>query len=408
MSGIEFGVFDHIEYLPGVPLDKLYRDRLEQVAYLDAAGFFGYHLAEHHTPATHSMAPSQNVFLTAVSQRTHRLRLIPTVYVLPLHHPIRLIEEICMVDNLSEGRLEPAVGRGGVLEAYFWGQEGDPEINRARFEETLAIVRYGLTHDEVSYAGRFYRFDQVPMRLRPKQRPCPPFWYMRNAVTAVQRGFNVLLEGSLDHVEANIKRFRRLWDERWGPGAPTEQGRAPMVGANFFTVVADTDEEAVALGEKAWDAFRWNLTMPRRLEAQRRGLTQFLTGGSPFAEGNGASRAALPMTMMRHHLAPDEMREIEESLRHLSPQQRAERERRRLPGGLGTGILAGPNIIAGSPATMRAFMDEYVATGANYLSCAFQFGCLTHEQAMRSIELFAREVMPHYARTEALLRGQRP
>src|SRR5262249_10517468 len=85
--------------------------------------FYAYHLAEHHTPAIHSLAPSQNVFLASVAQRTRRLRFGPSVYVLPLHHPLRLIEEISMLDHLSEGRLEIGVGRGAVMAAYFWGQE---------------------------------------------------------------------------------------------------------------------------------------------------------------------------------------------------------------------------------------------------------------------------------------------
>jgi len=65
MNRIRFGVFDHIEYLPGTPLGQLYEERLVQMQALDEAGFFAYHLAEHHTPAVHSMAPSQNVFLSA-------------------------------------------------------------------------------------------------------------------------------------------------------------------------------------------------------------------------------------------------------------------------------------------------------------------------------------------------------
>ncbi|MDP6512490.1 MAG: LLM class flavin-dependent oxidoreductase, partial [SAR202 cluster bacterium] len=80
---LEFGVFDHIEPVPGQPLDQIYNDRLEQIERLDSAGFYAYHLAEHHTPAVHSLAPSQNVFLAAVSQRTTNLRFGPCVYVLP-------------------------------------------------------------------------------------------------------------------------------------------------------------------------------------------------------------------------------------------------------------------------------------------------------------------------------------
>src|ERR1051325_6383448 len=122
------------------------------------------------------MAPSQNVVLAAGAQRTRRLRFGPCVYVLPLHHPLRLIEEVSMLDHLSRGRLEVGVGRGGVLEAFFWGQEGDEETNALRYEETLAALRQGLTREELTYAGKFYNFDRVPMRLRPLQAPRPPFW----------------------------------------------------------------------------------------------------------------------------------------------------------------------------------------------------------------------------------------
>src|SRR5262245_56835068 len=87
---MRFGVFDHIEPVPGQRLDQIYRERLVQIERLDTAGFYTYHLAEHHTPAVHSLAPSQNVFLAAVAQRTRRLRFGPCVYVLPLHHPLRL------------------------------------------------------------------------------------------------------------------------------------------------------------------------------------------------------------------------------------------------------------------------------------------------------------------------------
>ena len=73
--GLQFGVFDHIEPTPGVDLNSLYKHRLDQIEMFDKAGFYGYHLAEHHTPAVHSLAPSQNVFLSAASQRTSHIKL---------------------------------------------------------------------------------------------------------------------------------------------------------------------------------------------------------------------------------------------------------------------------------------------------------------------------------------------
>src|ERR687896_2557997 len=175
---LQFGVLDHIEPVPGMDLEQIYAHRLIEIEQLDKAGFYAYHLAEHHTPAIHSLAPSQNVFLGAVAQRTTRLRFGPCVYVLPLHHPLRLIEEISMLDHLSDGRLEIGLGRGGVMEAYFWGQEADSETNYARYRETLEIVLRGLSQDELTYTGRFHHFEDLPMRLHPLQKPYPPLWYM--------------------------------------------------------------------------------------------------------------------------------------------------------------------------------------------------------------------------------------
>jgi alkanesulfonate monooxygenase SsuD/methylene tetrahydromethanopterin reductase-like flavin-dependent oxidoreductase (luciferase family) len=381
-QGIEFGIFDHIEHLPGVPLDQLYRERLIQLEALDQAGFYCYHLAEHHTPAVHSMAPSQNVFLAAASQRTRRLRFGPGVYVMPLHHPLRLIEEISMLDHLSDGRLEIGVGRGGVLEAYFWGQESDEESNQARYDEHLAIVLEGLSHEQLTYRGRFWDFDEVPMRLRPKQQPHPPLWYMRNPETAARGGMNCVIVGSLDTFEANVRRYERLWDHYNGEGSLTRQGTEPKIGLVTHVVVADTDEEAIAAAGPAWEAYRWNLGTPRRLEAERRRLTQFL-GRADSGDG--------PRGQPERHLAVEERRDLEASLQELSDAEREQRARRRRhPGEIAPGVMAG------APESIRVFMDEYVATGANYMVCSFQWGNLTHAQAMRSVELWATEIMPHY------------
>ena len=382
---LEFGVFDHIEHLPGMALDQLYRDRLSQLEALDRAGFFAYHLAEHHTPAVHSMAPSQNVFLAAASQRTERLRVGPGVYVLPLHHPLRLIEEVCMLDHLAGGRLEIGVGRGGVLEAYFWGQESDDESNQARYDENLAVLINGLSHEQLTHHGRFWHFDDVPMRLRPKQQPHPPLWYMRNPEVAARGGMNCIVVGSLDTLEANVLRYRRLWDQYNGAGSLTRQGSVPKLGLVMHVVVAPTDGEAVEAARSAWKVYSWNLSAPRRLEAERRKLTQFLGRAD-----SGDATAARP----ERHQAIEERRDLDQALRELSEQERAKRaERRRFPGEISAGVMAG------SPASVLGFMEEYAKTGANYIVCSFQWGNLSHAQAMQSVKLWSSEIMPAYRKT---------
>jgi alkanesulfonate monooxygenase SsuD/methylene tetrahydromethanopterin reductase-like flavin-dependent oxidoreductase (luciferase family) len=377
--GLQFGIFDHIEPVPGQALTQIYRERLHLLERYDAAGFYAYHLAEHHTPAVHSLAPSQNVFLAAASQRTRQLRLAPCIYVLPLHHPLRLIEEICMLDHLSDGRLEVGVGRGGVLEAHFWGSDADVERNLARYRETLAILKRGLSHDELTFTGEFYNFEALPMRLRPKQQPYPPMWYMRNVETAALDGMNTVIVGSLDSFEANVARYHELWQVHQGVDGRTVQGMEPKIGLVNHIVLADSDAEAVTIAKPAWGEYVWNLEAPRRLEAEQRGLTQFL-GGNMNRRPAGL---------------PDREADLERY--RVAERPEAQRRRRAAPGGIGgDGRGAGFSVIAGTPDSIRTYMDEYVATGANYFVCSFQWGGLTHDQAMRSIDLFVEEIMPHY------------
>src|SRR5258706_10045012 len=101
---MQFGVFDHVDHAGG-PLAKLYADRLDLSEAYDASGIYAYHLAEHHSTPL-GCAASPGLFLAALSQRTKRLRFGPLVYLLPFYHPLRLIEEICMLDQMSGGRLE--------------------------------------------------------------------------------------------------------------------------------------------------------------------------------------------------------------------------------------------------------------------------------------------------------------
>jgi alkanesulfonate monooxygenase SsuD/methylene tetrahydromethanopterin reductase-like flavin-dependent oxidoreductase (luciferase family) len=142
--------------------------------------------------------------------------------------------------------------------------------------------------------------------------------------------------------------------------------------------VAETDDEAIKIATPAWEKYRWNLAAPRRLEAERRGLTQFMQTKDGSFGFVGDRPAGLPTRETR--------RDIDAELERF-----AEQKRRPHPNRLG-GVA-----LAGAPAAVREYMDEYVATGANYFVCSFQWGDLSHEQAMRSIELFTTDVMPRYA-----------
>src|ERR1051325_8780981 len=159
---MEFGVFDHLDRSP-LPLADYYEERLAVVELVDRAGFHAYHLAEHHaTPL--GMAPSPSVFLAAVAQRTKRLRFGPLVYTVNLYHPLRLSDEICMLDQMSGGRLELGVGRG--ISPYEVGYYGvDPATGPERFAEAWEVILKGLTHQRLDHAGQTLTFQEGSMEM---------------------------------------------------------------------------------------------------------------------------------------------------------------------------------------------------------------------------------------------------
>ena len=221
------------------------------------------------------------------------------------------------------------------------------------------------------------------MRLSPIQKPHPPFWYMRNGETAAIDGMHTIIVGSLDSFEANVKRYHEVWEQHHGVGGLNAQGEEPKIGLVNHIVIAETDEEAVRIAEPAWEHYKWNLGTPRRLEAEKRGLTQFL----------------VPNDQMRPKSAPE--REARRDLFwSLEERPESQQQKRLTPGQIdtpGSGRGAGFGVVAGSPASIREYMDEYLETGANYFVCGFQWGNLTQEQTMQSLELFVEEVMPHYS-----------
>src|SRR5690242_19873887 len=140
---MKVGLFDHVEH-GDRPLSTLFDERLRFVEAADAAGFYCLHIAEHHaTPL--NMVPVPGVFLGAVARATKRIRLGPLVYLLTLYSPLRLIEEICILDHLCRGRLDVGVGRGiSPFELNY--HNIDFSTTREVFLEALDAVIYGLTH----------------------------------------------------------------------------------------------------------------------------------------------------------------------------------------------------------------------------------------------------------------------
>src|SRR5580693_4561373 len=209
---LKFGVFDHLDRGER-SITALYEERLQIIEHYDRTGFHAYHLAEHHSTPL-GMAPSPSVYLSAVAQRTRRLRFGPLVYTLPLYHPLRLIDEICMLDQMSGGRLLLGVGRGiSPIENRYFGH--DPADTALMYAEALEVLLRGLTTQELTFEGRYYQFRDVPMELTPLQRPFPPLWYgigrPDGTVWTAQHKVNIVTNLDAAMTRAITDRFRAEW-----------------------------------------------------------------------------------------------------------------------------------------------------------------------------------------------------
>ena len=247
---MDIGVFDHVD-LGDAPLGQLYEDRLQLVERYDRAGFFCYHVAEHHATSL-GMAPTPGVFLAAVAQRTRDIRFGPLVYILPLYDPLRLIEEICMLDHMSAGRFQLGVGRGiSAFEVAYFGISHLE--SQAMYQEALEVLRNGLASDVLNHRGEYYRYTNVPMELQPLQKPHPPLWYgignPEAAVWAAQNSVNVISNAPCSAVAKIADRYKEVWQATNGSAA------LPRIGIARQVYVAETDGEAERRARPAFDAW---------------------------------------------------------------------------------------------------------------------------------------------------------
>lgn len=328
---MEFGVFDHLDR-NDQPLAQFYEQRLQLAELYDRAGFRSYHIAEHHaTPL--GMSPSPSVYLSALAQRTKSLRFGPMVYCLPLYHPLRLVEEICMIDQMSGGRFELGIGRGvSPFEAKIYGL--DYTQSKEIYAEYIAIMMQGMTAKEITHVGARYTFDRAPMHVEPVQKPHPPLWFgvlkPENAEFAAQHSGNFI-------TLLNAANTRRMIDiyRHTNPAAATNARH----GQCLFTIVAGSEEKAHAIGNRAYA--RWRESFH---------YLYYRNGTSPvFGE-----RAQTFSELQRDGLA-----------------------------------------IGGTPDQVREFLlRNNSEAGINYFVGQYAFGDMSQDEIIDSVGLFTREVMP--------------
>lgn len=329
---MRFGIFDHID-ANGMAVGEQYAQRLRLVELYEKLGFYCYHLTEHHATEL-GMASSPSVFLAAASQRTRTIKLGTLVYLLPLHHPVRLLEEIGMLDQLTGGRFQLGVGRGGQPAEHSRFGLAEEDLG-PMFEEALAIIQDAWSGTLRAHKGTYYDLPDVPLRIRPVQQPHPPLWYgtassHRNQ-WAAQHDVNLLC------LVPNA-RSREVFDDYREKLAALGKAE-PNIGLARQLIVAPTDGEAERIAERAWQPFVRSFNW----------LVEHL------------GRPAFPIAQS-------------------------------FAGAVGQGLA-----FAGSPASVRDFVararDE---AAANYLALEVAFGDISEEEAAQTATLFAKEVMPAF------------
>jgi alkanesulfonate monooxygenase SsuD/methylene tetrahydromethanopterin reductase-like flavin-dependent oxidoreductase (luciferase family) len=159
----------------GTPWADIYEAAIEQAVAAEQLGFDCALVSEHHFKLD-GWIPSPLVLCGAIAARTTRIGVGTDIVILPFQHPIRITEDILVLDNLSRGRAICGVGMGDS-EAEFLAY-GVPYKQRvSRSEEALVILRRLMSETEVSHEGRYYRFSNVTATPRPVRRPAPPIWY---------------------------------------------------------------------------------------------------------------------------------------------------------------------------------------------------------------------------------------
>ena len=336
---------------------QLYRRYIDEYAYAETVGFDGLMVNEHHNTPT-CMHMSANITAAALIQRTKTAKILLLGNVIALwENPVRLAEEVAMLDLMSGGRVISGFVRGIGIEQFSMNLA--PALNRERFQESHdLILKIWTEPGPFRWEGKHFEFRYVNPWIFPVQRPHPPIWIpgigsIESIKWAARHRYPyVSFLAPMDMAEKWFDIYRETADKEASYTA-TPENLGYMTGC----FVADTDAEA----RKSYEHFLWrtqvslkgpmNYYMPVGMTT--RGTNSILTGGS----GDQKRKPVFQMTI-------DELREA---------------------GGF----------VVGTPKEVVQRLKEIIARlGVGHMLFEGQYGGLPHDLTMRSIELMGKEVLP--------------
>jgi alkanesulfonate monooxygenase SsuD/methylene tetrahydromethanopterin reductase-like flavin-dependent oxidoreductase (luciferase family) len=343
---------------------RTYAEHLEAWEALDRLGYDGVGFNEHHC-SPYGLMNSPNLMAAAAAQRTKRLKLLIYGNLLPLHEPLRLAEELAMLDCLSNGRLISGFARG--IPREYQVHNVTLSESRAHFEEAYDIITRAWSEEIFSYAGRFWSYRDVALWPRPVQQPGPPIW--------------VPVIGSKESIE-----FAARHDLPITPGLGRHRGLRDDIIRYYATCLARAGHritpDHLSLGITAYVAD----SKARALKEYGPHILYFnrtLFSHGNFTETEKQRETGYASRSSTDYVRPENRRaalNLREDFRRMTMAD-LERQAEHMP--LGTADEVAARIIEAAD-----------SAGANHVQLAMNRGCLPHELFMNQIERFAREVLP--------------
>ena len=349
---MKFALLSHLPWPEGTSQKRILENTIEEVQCAEEVGFHSAWFAEHHF-SRYGIGSSSLIIVAAMAANTKKIRLGTAVLVPTMHNPVRVAEDTATVDLVSNGRLDVGLGRGSA-EYESVAYDVDQSDSQERFREAVGIIKGVWTTQNYSIKGRFFNVREANLVPQPIQQPHPPIYIAatRTPATlefAISGGYPILMGPTMD---TNIALE---WCQNFDTLSKQSGGTASISDIPFFRYfyVAETQEQAQRDTEAA---LNWSLDM---IQWRR----TFSTGGE------------VPHRM-------DEWRKV----------------RTELPETLDN--IYKKRAVIGTPEDCVAKIEELRSQGIEYFGCNFAYGGMDHDKVIRSMQLFAEEVMPHFSESD--------
>jgi natural product biosynthesis luciferase-like monooxygenase protein len=327
-----------------------YRDTLDQAIYAEALGFESVWPVEQHFNPNLSILPSPLLMLAALAERTRTLRLGIAIVLLPLSHPIRVAEEIATLDVLSNGRVEFGIGRGSIP-THFTGFGLNQAESRERMLESLEIILQAWTSERLSFQGKFYQINDLSIVPKPVQQPHPPIRVAANSVDTFE------LMGQLGYpifVAAQVNPFHKIREYLPLYRQAREAAGHPDHGGEDVTLLTP-----LYIGN---DPAQIRQELEPSIKSFLQAVATLYASAGLLLEGR--------------------IKEVLERVRRMTYEQMCK-------------VMAVFETPDACVERLKGFQQEF---GMGRVICWFNpGGMVPHEQVMRSMELFATKVMPHFS-----------